>query len=269
MSTSSIFMYVILIGLIYLLLKNVFHMNIVAIIGIILVIIVIYMYSFNNTNTLQDLQNGQTMSTIDATSLATNGTNAPPTNFAYSIWFFVNDFNYKYGSKKQIFTRMTSASNTTTISSIDGISGIGPCPAVYLGETENTITTALTYYTDDGPTKKNVFTCDVPNIPIQKWVNFVISIYGRTLDTYIDGKLVRTCLLPNIANVSTSSNIYVTPNGGFDGWTSKFQYFANALNPQEVYNIYAAGYGNSLFTNTYQIQLSLLQNGNAEATTTF
>ena len=266
MTTASVVTYVILVGLIYLLLKNVFHMNIVAIIGIILVIIVIYMYSFNNTNTLQDLQNGETMTTIDASSLETNGTGAPPTNFTYSIWFFINDFTYQYGVNKPIFVRNTSASVDASHNSINDISGVGPCPTVYLGATENTISTAITYMSD---TSNNLYICDVPNVPIQKWVNFVIVVYGRTLDSYIDGKLVRTCLLPNIAEVATDSPIVVTPQGGFDGWTAKFQYFASALNPQEVYNIYTAGYGNSLFSNTYQIQLSLIENGNTQASTTF
>ncbi len=70
-----------------------------------------------------------------------------------------------------------------------------------------------------------VHTCTVANVPIQKWVNLVLSVYGRTMDLYIDGKLVRTCLLPGIASVNSSADIYVTPAGGFDGWTSRLQYF--------------------------------------------
>ena len=269
MSSGSIFMYVILIGLMYLLLKNVFQMNIVAIIGIILVVVIIYMYSFSNSDTLQDLQNGQTTSQIAADTLADNGTNTPATNFAYSIWFFVNDFNYRYGEKKVIFGRMEPTGKTDT-TSIEGLSGKNPCPVVYLGANENTVTTALTYQSDTATTStsSNIDICEVANVPIQKWVNLVISVYGRTLDTYIDGKLVRTCLLTNIAKVNSDTDVYVTPSGGFDGWTSKFQYFANALNPQEAYNIYAAGYGNGMFSNTYQIQLSLIQNGNVESSTT-
>ena len=105
-------------------------------------------------------------------------------------------------------------------------------------------------------------------MPIQKWVNLIISVYGRTLDTYIDGKLVRTCLLPGIAYVNNNAAVYVTPLGGFNGWTSKFQYFPNPLNPQEAYNIYAAGYGNSSMSNSYQLQISLIENGTTQSSTT-
>ena len=53
------------------------------------------------------------------------------------------------------------------------------------------------------------------NVPLQKWVNLIISLYGRTLDVYIDGKLVRTCVLPGVAQVNPDADILVTPMGGF------------------------------------------------------
>ena len=107
------------------------------------------------------------------------------------------------------------------------------------------------------------------NIPIQNWVNLVVSVYGRSMDLYIDGKLVRTCLLPGIASVNNDANIYVTPAGGFDGWTSRLQYFPNSINPQEVWNIYTKGYssGLSLF-NSYQVQIALVENGNTKSSVT-
>ena len=86
---------------------------------------------------------------------------------------------------------------------------------------------------------------------------------------YIDGKLVRTCLLPGVASVNNNANIYVTPAGGFDGWTSKLQYYPNSLNPQEVWNIYKQGYANwlSMFS-TYQLQIALVENGNTQSSIT-
>ena len=91
------------------------------------------------------------------------------------------------------------------------------------------------------------------------------------MDIYIDGKLVRTCLLPGIANVNNNADVYITPAGGFSGWTSKFQYYPNALNPQEVYNIYVKGYGGNMFTNflnSYQVQIALMQNGTTQGSIT-
>jgi hypothetical protein len=98
----------------------------------------------------------------------------------------------------------------------------------------------------------------------------VVSVYGRSMDLYIDGKLVRTCLLPGTAQVNTTSDLYVTPKGGFDGWTSKIQYYPNALNPQEVWNIYSQGYSTGLnIFGTYSVQLSIMENGNEKSSVTF
>jgi hypothetical protein len=70
--------------------------------------------------------------------------------------------------------------------------------------------------------------------------------------------------MPGIAMVNSNSDIYLTPNGGFNGWTSKLQYWANALNPQEAWNIYTKGYGGSVIGNIfgdYKVSLSVIQNG--------
>ena len=89
------------------------------------------------------------------------------------------------------------------------------------------------------------------------------------MDLYIDGKLVKTCLLPGVACVNNNANIYVTPSGGFAGWTSKLQYFPNSINPQEAWNIYSKGYSSwsSMFY-SYKIQLALVENGTTQGSVT-
>lgn len=249
-------------------------LNIVILIVILVLIFTLIKYIFSDPYTLQSIQNGKVASTINATSLATNGTSVPSSNFAYSIWFYVNNWNYRYGESKVIFGRMGSMSSQGS-SSISGVNGLDPCPAVVLGAVENNIAVSLGCYPgiDQQPTTTGgstvVKTCSVANVPIQKWVNLIVSVYGRSMDIYIDGKLVRTCLLPGVASVNNNANVYVTPNGGFEGWTSKFQYYPNPLNPQDAWNIYTQGYANwlSMF-NSYQLQISLVENGNTQSTIT-
>jgi hypothetical protein len=105
-------------------------------------------------------------------------------------------------------------------------------------------------------------------IEIQKWVNITFSASTNNIDIYIDGKLVRTCLLPGVASVNNNANVYITPNGGFDGWTSKFQYYPNSLNPQEAWNIYTQGYSNWFTGFNYKVQISLVENGNTQSSIT-
>ncbi len=252
-------------------------MNALSIVITIVVIVLLFMllkYIFTDPYTLQGIQDGKTTSTINASSLASNGTDVPSSNFAYSIWFYVNDWNYRYGEPKVIFGRMGSKSGNKQ-GSIKGISGLDPCPAVVLGAIENNISVSLGCYPglDQQPTTPGgntvVHTCSIANVPVQKWVNLVLSVYGRTMDLYIDGKLVRTCLLPGIATINNNSNIYVTPAGGFEGWTSKLQYYPNSLNPQEVWNIYTRGYSDwSSMFNEYQVQISLVENGTTQSSIT-
>jgi hypothetical protein len=108
----------------------------------------------------------------------------------------------------------------------------------------------------------------VANVPIQKWVNVLISTYGRSLDIYIDGKLVRTCVLPGVARIESSTPVYITPNGGFAGWTAKFQYWPESCDPQKAWNIYKAGYGASMLAGLfgkYTIKLSLMEGDTEES----
>ena len=249
-------------------------LSIVITIVVVVLILMLLRYIFADPYTLQSIQSGETTSTILATSLATNGSSVPSTNFAYSVWFYINDWNYRYGESKVIFGRM-GASSPSGGGSVPGVNGIDPCPAVVLGAVENNISVSLGCYPglDQEPTTTGgntvVHTCTVANIPIQKWVNLIVSVYGRSMDMYIDGKLVRTCLLPGIASVNNNANIYVTPAGGFSGWTAKLQYYPDALNPQQAWNIYSQGYSNwtSMFS-AYQVEISILQNGTTQSSVT-
>ena len=249
-------------------------LGIVITILVIVIIIMLLRYIFVDPHTLTSIQNGQTASTINASSLATNGTNVPSSNFAYSIWFYVNDWNYRYGEPKVVFGRM-GANSGAKAGSVSGISGLDPCPAVILGAIENNLSVSLGCYPgiNQEPTtpggKTVLHTCNVTNIPIQKWVNLIVSVYGRSMDVYLDGKLVRTCLLPGVANINNNADVLVTPNGGFEGWTSKLQYYPNSINPQEAWNIYTQGYSSwSGMFSAYQIKLSLVENGNTQSSIT-
>jgi hypothetical protein len=107
-------------------------------------------------------------------------------------------------------------------------------------------------------------TFNVSNVPIQKWVNLIVSVYGTTLDAYIDGKLVSTFVLNGVAKVNPGNSLYVTPLGGFNGFTARFQYFPNPINPQQAWDIYRDGYGANFLGSllgSYQLKIALINNG--------
>ena len=262
--------------------------NILLIVFLILLLYVIIRYIMKDVNTLTSITSAQTMQTISASQLTNTGAGSSTSNFCYSIWFYINDWNYRYGEEKIIFGRMETGTTN-------------PCPVVSLGGMQNDLliqmqvyggmemnsstststntstssiipgTSTTTASSNSAPTVANSTTsihrCNVSNIPIQKWVNLIISAYGRSLDVYIDGKLVKTCLMGGVANIDSSANVYVTPNGGFSGWTSIFQYWPTSCDPQKAWNIYKKGYGGSLLGNLgqYSIKVSLMNGNNTDS----
>ena len=248
--------------------------NIMLIIVIIVLLYFVIKFIFTNTNTLSNLSSGTTMQTITAATMP----DSTSTNFTYSMWFFINDWSYKYGETKILMGRCKTISSSSSASAltISSITNLDPCPAVILGSIANDLSILLAVVPGTDPTSTLtsldassndgtiIHTCSVSNIPIQKWVNLLISTYGRTLDVYLDGKLVNTCVLPGIAVINPTSNVYITPAGGFNGWTAKFQYFPNSTDPQTAWNIYQTGYGANMFSNligNYQKQVVFTDNG--------
>jgi hypothetical protein len=236
--------------------------NIILFVIIFVLLIIVIYYLMRDVNTLTGLISAQTMQTIEAASLARAPNAGNRSNFSYSIWFFIDDWNYRYGEPKFIFGRMASGSGEKQ-----------PCPSVALDSILNNITVSLAVYPDldevpESGTNFIVHTCSISNVPIQRWCNFFLSVYGRTLDLYLDGKLVRTCVLPGVANIDANAPIYITPMGGFSGWTAKFQYWPDSSNPQKAWNVYNAGYGASLLGSifkSYSVKVALMQGDTEES----
>ena len=84
--------------------------------------------------------------------------------------------------------------------------------------------------------------CDLHEIDLQRWVCLTIAVNGRTVDSYVDGKLARSCVLPSNFKVDAggySANLLAY--GGFGGQISTTTMYDAALNPEEVYKNYMAG----------------------------
>jgi hypothetical protein len=84
--------------------------------------------------------------------------------------------------------------------------------------------------------------CDVKDVPLQRWVNVTIVSSGRVLDTYIDGKLSRSCVLDNVIQVPRRQlKLRLGENGGFGGRYSSVQMWGVQLTPDVIYGIYQMG----------------------------
>lgn len=180
--------------------------NILLFLIVIFLIIIVIRYIMRDVNTLTGLTSGKTMQKIEAADLASTSSSGNTSNFTYSIWFFIDDWNYRYGEAKVIFGRMTTGTGEKQ-----------PCPSVVLGPVQNNIGVSLAVFPglDEVPESGENFIvheCAIANVPIQRWCNIFISVYGRTLDLYLDGKLVDMCFTGCCKNRFNCSCIYY-PNG--------------------------------------------------------
>jgi hypothetical protein len=91
--------------------------------------------------------------------------------------------------------------------------------------------------TNQDPT---VGTCVARMIPLQKWVNVIVSIYNQIIDIYIDGQLASSCVLKGFPALSTS-NVDITPDGGFSGQISRVAFSNTAMTVQRAKEIYYDG----------------------------
>jgi hypothetical protein len=282
--------------------------GIVITVFVLLVITYLIINAYSKTSKFTKMSDGKKVQIIKASTLKNKSNSS---NFTYSMWIYVDDWNYNFGQEKIVLDRLNSPTvvlgdkpNTLKVymnyydsakSSLSSSSSSDPSPSEPMNAATSAACTACAAgYTcacdscnngipdeDDADSdatlaalsasssnsRTKVNTCLIENIPIQKWVNIIVSLYGLTLDIYLDGKLVRTCIMPSVPKVNNAANINVTSKGGFSGWTSDFTYWSNASNPQQAYNIYKTGFGGSILGNAlnkYRVQVSMLKDNEVQ-----
>ena len=188
-------------------------------------------------------------------------------NANYSVWIYVDAWNNTAGAnqyKKNILTRLgtvyTTSSNTT---------GIAPIYLLHLDNANNWLHLRIAL-NDGTATKATTYqTCTIKNIKLQKWVNITISIYGNTVDLYLDGKLVKTCVLTAMPVAPLTTDLYVgglmtttgtLGDGDLVGYISNVLYKHDYFTPEDAWDIYSAGYsgaGMFDFANRYKLNFSI------------
>ena len=178
-------------------------------------------------------------------------------NFGYSAWVYVDSWTNSATQADMVVTKniLTRCSNNNEIRFL-----------MALDNDQNNLTVAI-------PDNKNP-PCTIRNVQLQKWINITMSAYGNTLDLYLDGKLVRTCIMTSpITSLSSSDMLYI--GGGYDATSKQFKdgdlqgYISNVVykgtyfTPEEAWDIYSAGYSGSGmfdFINKYKLNFSITKN---------
>lgn len=217
-------------------------------------------------------------------------------HFAISSWVFIDDWNYRYGEEKVILVKdVPGESGSTSIPKIylNNYKNDLYVDLNVIGHDVNDYKEALAkelYDHDvlyDDYTKlecsgnliydnskltsttvscimsTNTETIKIENINMQKWVNVLVTVNNRTMDVYINGKLVQTKSFNNIidTNAFNHGGINVTPGGGFGGFISKVQYYPYYVTPQKAWSIYRQGFGDAFESalNKYNLSVSFYE----------
>ena len=258
-------------------------MDLKIIIGVVVVVIILYLiwtFFFTSVKMLMSFQSANTLNCVTGKDVAQSGLN----NYSFSVWTYINDWNVNYGRPKNII-------------SIQEAAIVGGSPTIFqlfLDANRNDlhiyvkdVSVANGQTPDDvsnyqqSPSQNKSSTCSITNFPVQSWVNISISVYNRAVDVYIDGKLVRTCSLANVASpISSGSTIYIGGGGGgdnkcpggsdlvgFSGYIASVLYNPDIISPQDAWNTYAKGYNNSAFGMSnlfqrYKLEFSFLKDNN-------
>lgn len=183
--------------------------------------------------------------------------------YSIGFWIYISDYNYRYNEDKCIFYK-GKVYNNSPLNNADNSSknhyNQGN-PGIWLLKNNNTLRVQLgvetnyngdrclygdTFANHDSTTSSNEnYTvmssyCDVPYFPLQTWVYVSVQLSGNTVDIYLDGNLKKSCTLAGHPITSTD-DLYICQNGGFNGYLSKVQYSSTILKHSTVRSIYKKG----------------------------
>ena len=166
---------------------------------IVLILYLVYTYIFRDSTSsnLYRGGNAKQAQVIDPKKLPGNKGSV---DFTFSIWIYVNSWQYRYGNEETIFRRVSKKGNDVM-------------PEVALAASTNDLSITMT--TGANPGKQEPW--NIHNIPIQKWCNIIVCTNTRAVDTYIDGKLVNTHVLGGVPKTDKNAPIFELSDYGVVG----------------------------------------------------
>lgn len=170
--------------------------------------------------------------------------------FTWSIWLYIKP-QTSINNLLHVFHKGNNNFSKETIDNSNWESGMNwpnNAPGLYININEPGYDSSMNMY--NNPQYQllvvmNTFTdivetITVPDIPLNKWVNVMIRCEQTAVDVYINGSVVKRQELGDVPK-QNYGDVYVSANGGFNGYTSQLRYFGSALQPGEIVNIVNSG----------------------------
>jgi hypothetical protein len=158
-------------------------------------------------------------------------------DWGMQYWMYISDWNYKFGTEKEIVKRVDPTNPSVT------------APRIYLSAAENTLNVRVSVFPTDGSagaaspgagTTGDSFLCSVENVPLQSWFAVSVTCFQRNMDIYINGRLVKSCVLPGVPKPAVG-DIILNDNGGFSGSICNLNWYNAMLAPEDAKAFHAKG----------------------------
>jgi hypothetical protein len=182
-----------------------------------------------------------------ATSTVITGTNLPSSfkaNTAISVWFYIK----KWVSDAKVIE-------------FQGAAAPSAANIIFLVKFKSNTNTIQIFPTSGTPGQNE---CEIADFPLQKWVNLIVSFNGSAMDVYVDGKLVKSCVVNNGSKLSETQKITLGDSTKIVediGFITNVKLKASPIAPQEAWDIYSQGFGGSPWSdllNKYKVKLSFI-----------
>jgi hypothetical protein len=176
---------------------------------------------------------GKTKTTIPSGDAPATG----GADWGMQYWMYISDWNYKFGSDKDIVKRVDPVNPSTV------------APRIFLSAADNTLNVRVSVYPTDGTaaaaspgaaTTGDSVTCSVENVPLQSWFSVSVTCFQRNLDIYINGRLVKSCVLSGVPKPAVG-DIIIGDNGGFSGSVCNLNWYNAMLAPEDAKAFHAKG----------------------------
>ena len=153
--------------------------------------------------------------------------------FTWSCWIYITDITASaYANKyKCVFYK---GNNFVDNNNNMGLNFPNNAPGVYIAPNTNNLVIFMNTFNDINTQ------VTINDIPIRKWFNVIIRCQNTLLDVYINGGIAKSLKLQGVPK-QNYGDVYVAPNGGFDGYISNLWYFNYALTPTAINTMISNG----------------------------
>ena len=148
--------------------------------------------------------------------------------FTWSVWILISDLTYLQGQYKCVFYK----GNNYILS--NGLNFPNNAPGLFIAPDTNSLLVIMNTYNSVNEE------IEIPDIPLNKWVNVIIRCQNTTLDVYINGVIARSVRLSGVP-MQNYGDVYVAMNGGFSGNISNLWYYNYALGTSAIQQIASNG----------------------------